>query len=62
MAAKHQGLSIGEVARRSHMSTHTIRAWERRYNVITPLRSAGGTRRYSRDDVERLKLLKAAVE
>ena len=32
----------------------TLRAWERRYRVLTPQRSQGGHRRYSIADVERV--------
>jgi methanogenic corrinoid protein MtbC1 len=35
-----------------------LRAWERRYRVVTPLRSEGGQRLYSDQDVERLRLLR----
>ena len=57
-----QGFSIGYIARLSNLSPHTIRAWERRYCAVTPLRTKGGTRRYSEADLARLQLLKAAVE
>jgi CheY-like chemotaxis protein len=39
----------------------TIRNWEERYATITPERSAGGHRLYSRDDVERLRFIAAEV-
>jgi len=38
-----------------------LRAWERRYSAISPLRSPGGTRRYRESDVRRLRLLAAAT-
>lgn len=41
---------------------HTLRAWERRYGVVEPQRSAGGTRLYSTADVLRLRLLGRATE
>ena len=41
-------------------SPDTLRAWERRYQVVTPLRTPGGTRRYRESDVKRLRLLSAA--
>jgi methanogenic corrinoid protein MtbC1 len=34
-----------------------LRAWERRYRVVSPIRSQGGQRLYSDLDVERLRLL-----
>ena len=59
---KHAGCAIGTVARLTGLTEHTIRAWERRYGVVSPLRSAGGTRRYGEADVAKLRLLAAAVE
>jgi MerR family transcriptional regulator, light-induced transcriptional regulator len=38
-----------------------LRAWERRYEVVKPSRSAGGRRLYSDADVERLRLLYRAT-
>ena len=40
------------------MNPHVLRAWERRYRVVTPVRSEGGQRLYSDLDVERLRLLR----
>ena len=40
------------------MTPHVLRAWERRYRVVTPVRSEGGQRLYSDLDVERLRLLR----
>jgi PAS domain-containing protein len=50
--------SIGEVAAMLGISPHTIRAWERRHLMVTPLRTASGQRRYSGDDVELLRQIK----
>ncbi|MGH0029926.1 MAG: MerR family transcriptional regulator [Myxococcota bacterium] len=54
--------SLGAVVRLTGLTEHTIRAWERRYGAIRPARSAKGTRRYAEADVERLQLLRAAVD
>jgi DNA-binding transcriptional MerR regulator/methylmalonyl-CoA mutase cobalamin-binding subunit len=48
-------------ARLTGLSPERIRAWERRYGVVEPLRTPGGTRRYRAADLERLRLVKAAV-
>jgi MerR family transcriptional regulator, light-induced transcriptional regulator len=53
---------IGAVARLAGLSTHALRVWERRYGVPSPSRSEGGARLYSEAEVERLKLLKRAVD
>jgi len=57
-----QDFPVGTVARLTGLSEHVLRAWERRHGAITPRRSPGGTRRYSANDVSRLRLLSAAVD
>jgi DNA-binding transcriptional MerR regulator len=54
--------SLGLVSRLTGLSPHVLRAWERRYAAVAPLRTPGGTRRYRESDVARLRLLAAAVE
>jgi DNA-binding transcriptional MerR regulator len=49
-------------ARLTGLSPELLRAWERRYGVVEPLRTPGGTRRYSAADLERLRLVKEAVD
>jgi len=46
--------SISEVARTIRVTPHTIRAWERRYNLPGPVRDKGAPRRYSVEDVQLL--------
>jgi len=53
--------SLGAVARLTGLSPHVLRAWERRYEAVSPLRTPGGTRRYRESDVSRLRLLAAAT-
>jgi MerR family transcriptional regulator, light-induced transcriptional regulator len=53
---------IGMVSQRTGLSAAALRAWERRYGAVEPLRSAGGQRLYSDDDVRRLALLKRLVD
>jgi len=48
---------MGVVTQRTGLTGDVIRAWERRYGVVTPSRSAGGHRLYSDADVERLRIL-----
>lgn len=51
---------IRAVAKLTGLSIDTLRAWERRYGAVTPVRDGRG-RLYSADDVERLRLLQRAV-
>jgi len=54
--------SIGAVARMLDIPTSTLRAWEDRYSVITPVRSEGSQRLYSRTQVEQLRFIKSQLE
>jgi DNA-binding transcriptional MerR regulator len=47
-------ISIGEVGRRTGVTVPTLRAWERRYGLLVPVRTAGGHRRYREEDVRRI--------
>lgn len=52
-------LRIGELSRRVGVSEHVLRAWESRYGLLTPSRSAGGYRLYSLDDEQRVRRMQA---
>ena len=52
---------IAVVSERTGLSQDVLRMWERRYQVVSPTRTPGGERLYSEADVERLRLLDAAV-
>ena len=49
------------VAQRTGLSPDVLRAWEKRYSVVQPLRSDGGQRLYTDADLERLSLLARAI-
>jgi DNA-binding transcriptional MerR regulator/methylmalonyl-CoA mutase cobalamin-binding subunit len=49
--------SIQAVAEMSGLSTHCIRAWEKRYGAIKPERSDNGRRVYSESELNRLQML-----
>ena len=42
--------------------TSTLRGWEERYGVVTPSRSEGAQRLYSRNQVEQLRFIKAQID
>jgi MerR family transcriptional regulator, light-induced transcriptional regulator len=54
MAVSGEALRIGELSKRVGVSPELLRAWERRYGLLRPARSAGGLRLYSPADVERV--------
>ncbi len=52
-------LRIGELSRRLGVSDHVLRAWESRYGLLQPVRSAGGFRLYSEADALRVRRMQA---
>jgi len=52
-------LRIGELSRRPGVSDHVLRAWESRYGLLQPVRSAGGFRLYSEADESRVRRMRA---
>ncbi len=53
---------IGEFARRVDVNPDLLRAWERRYGLLQPVRSPGGFRLYSEDDAERVARMRRALD
>jgi DNA-binding transcriptional MerR regulator/methylmalonyl-CoA mutase cobalamin-binding subunit len=54
--------TIKAVAQATGLTVETLRAWERRYEVVQPSRDGSGRRTYSASDVARLRLLRSATE
>ena len=52
---------IGELSRRVGLSDHVLRAWERRYGLLSPIRTQGGYRLYSTDDERRVLRMKVLL-
>lgn len=53
---------IATVSQLTGIPVQTLRVWESRYAVVQPTRNAGNVRLYRRADIERLLLVKAAVD
>src|SRR3954467_15449769 len=60
--ARQTMYTIKQAATRTGVSVPTIRAWERRYGVVSPARTAAGYRLYDDDAVERLSAMRSLVE
>ena len=60
-SAPAASVRIGEISRRTGVRAETIRAWERRYGLVEPARSAGGFRLYSRTDEERIRAMRDLI-
>jgi DNA-binding transcriptional MerR regulator/methylmalonyl-CoA mutase cobalamin-binding subunit len=56
MADAHHSIKV--VARRTGLSAHVIRIWEKRYKAVAPDRTATNRRLYSEEQIERLNLLR----
>jgi DNA-binding transcriptional MerR regulator/methanogenic corrinoid protein MtbC1 len=58
---EEQGYPIRVVSKKTGLSVHVIRAWEKRYGAVNPRRTPRGQRLYSKSEIERLTVLAAAV-
>lgn len=56
-----ENINVKAVVSLLGLNEHTLRAWERRHHAISPERASNGRRAYSRQDVDRLRLLQALV-
>jgi PAS domain S-box-containing protein len=54
-------MRVGELARRTDVGISTLRAWERRFGLLRPERSASGQRLYTEDDVQRVAAVSRLV-
>lgn len=54
-------MRIGELSRRTGVSPELLRAWEQRYGLLRPHRSAGGFRLYSVEDEIRVRRTTALI-
>ena len=54
-------LRIGELAKRTGVSPELLRAWEQRYGLLQPARTAGGFRLYSAADEARVRRMQSLV-
>ena len=50
----NKGLSIKDLENLSGIKAHTIRMWEKRYNIFDPSRTETNIRQYSNDDLRKL--------
>lgn len=54
-------MRISELSRRVGVSADTLRAWERRYGVLSPRRTVGNTRLYSNVDEARVRVMQRYI-
>ena len=53
---------IGELSRRVGVTPEVLRAWERRYGILSPTRTDGGFRLYGEDDERRVRRMLEHLE
>jgi DNA-binding transcriptional MerR regulator len=53
--------SVKTICQLTGLNEHTLRAWERRYQIVQPARGESGRRIYSIEDLEKLKLVTLLV-
>ncbi|QDK36878.1 MerR family transcriptional regulator [Bdellovibrio sp. NC01] len=59
---KNESFSIRQVIELTGISEFTLRGWETRYKAFKPKRSETGRRLYSRQDIEKARLLQALID
>jgi DNA-binding transcriptional MerR regulator/methylmalonyl-CoA mutase cobalamin-binding subunit len=57
-----EGHPISVVVRRTGLTQDVLRAWEKRYQAVVPLRTTTGRRLYTEEQVSKLRLLKQLVD
>jgi MerR family transcriptional regulator, light-induced transcriptional regulator len=55
-------MRIGELSRRTGVNPELLRAWERRYRLLRPRRTSGGTRMYASTDEARVRLMQRYLD
>lgn len=54
--------TIGDVAERCGINPVTLRAWQRRYELLKPKRTEGGHRQFDDEDIQRIEEIKRWIE
>ncbi|MDH5761762.1 MAG: MerR family transcriptional regulator [Nitrospinota bacterium] len=55
-------ITIGELSRRTGITTHTLRIWEKRYDSPKAVRLPSGHRRYLPQEIERLRAVARVIK
>ena len=55
-------LTIGDLSRRTGITTHTLRVWEKRYGSPKSIRLPSGHRRYLPQEIERLRVVARTIK
>ena len=55
-------LTIGEISQLTKVKTHILRVWEKKINLLRPIRRESGHRKYRRSDVETILKIKDLIQ
>ena len=58
MFQKNTFLTISQAAKKTHIPSHVLRFWEKKFLFLKPKKAQGGRRYYSSDDLEVIFLIK----
>ncbi|MGB1238487.1 MAG: MerR family transcriptional regulator [Pseudomonadales bacterium] len=61
-ASQTEAFSIGVLSERTQVNTVTLRAWERRYGLLKPQRTAKGHRLYTQSDIDTVEQVLALIK
>ena len=50
--------TIGEVSQIINVPIHVIRFWEKKFNLIKPIKRVGGNRYFDKNQISNLKIIK----
>ena len=50
--------TIGEVSQIINVPVHVIRFWEKKFNLIKPIKRVGGNRYFDKNQISNLKIIK----
>lgn len=62
MDCEQQYFAIKEVSEMTGVNAVTLRAWQRRYGLLNPMRSEQGHRLYSQADIDKIRLIVSWLE
>jgi len=54
--------TIGEVSEMLNLSISQIRFWEKEFSQLKPNKTAGGTRKFNRSDIDTIKLIQKLLK
>lgn len=54
-------LTIGKLSKITAVAKHSLRHWESKFKLLSPVRTTNGHRRYTKDHIEKILLIKDLI-